>query len=180
MSDDRAATSPDAGLATFGAGCFWCLEALLRRVEGVSEAISGYMGGAAEDASYEQVCAGGTGHVEVVQARFDPERVSYDELLELFWKAHDPTTLNRQGADVGEQYRSVIFYHDHAQKAAAERSRDRQEASGVHPAPIVTAIEPASAFHPAEPYHQRYYENNPSAAYCRFVIDPKLAKLGMG
>jgi peptide-methionine (S)-S-oxide reductase len=144
--------------ATFGAGCFWGPEATFREVEGVIETAVGYMGGRVRNPTYEQVCTDRTGHAEVVQVEFDPTRVSYDTLLEVFWEIHDPTTLDRQGPDCGTQYRSAIFYHDEEQKEAAEASQRRLEASGRFEDPIVTQIVPAAEFYPAEEYHQRYYE----------------------
>lgn len=142
--------------ATFGAGCFWGIEEAFRKVEGVTAATSGYMGGHLDSPTYEDVCTDATGHAEVVQVEFDPARVSYDQLLDLFWRIHDPTTLNRQGPDVGTQYRSVIFTHDEAQHAAALASKARLQAEGRFPRPIVTEITPAAKFHRAEEYHQRY------------------------
>ena len=161
--------------ATFGAGCFWCTEALFETLEGVESVQVGYMGGAVKDPTYEQVCLGNTGHAEVAQIRFDPTKISYEELLDIFWKIHDPTSSNRQGADVGTQYRSVIFYHSDEQKKTAEQSRDGHRKK--LPDPIVTEIEPASEFYEAEGYHQDYYRNNRNAPYCRAVIAPKLEKL---
>lgn len=145
-------------LATFGAGCFWGVEAAFRRVEGVVETTVGYSGGTLANPTYKDVCTDHTGHAEAVQVRFDPAKVSYDDLLNVFWGCHDPTTLNRQGPDIGTQYRSVIFYHDAAQKAAAEESKRKLGESGRHKRPIVTEIVPAPAFYPAEEYHQRYLE----------------------
>jgi peptide-methionine (S)-S-oxide reductase len=144
--------------ATFGAGCFWGVEAAFRQVKGVTSTAVGYAGGGFEDPTYEDVCAGRTGHAEVVQVEFDPERVSYDQLLEVFWEVHDPTTANRQGPDVGSQYRSAIFAHGPEQEAAARASQARQEQAGRFGAPIVTEIAPAPAFYPAEDYHQQYME----------------------
>ncbi len=146
--------------ATFGAGCFWGVEAAFRQLPGVLEAVSGYAGGALENPTYQQVCTGSTGHAEVVQVTFDPQRTSYDDLLNVFWRMHDPTTLNRQGPDVGTQYRSAIFYHDAQQAQAARASKAALESSGAHKKPIVTQIEPATAFYPAEDYHQRYFEKH--------------------
>ena len=146
--------------ATLAAGCFWGVEAELRAVPGVIETQVGYTGGTTDHPTYEQVCSGRTGHAEAVWLRFDPERVSYEKLLDVFWKLHDPTTLNRQGPDFGSQYRSAIFFHDPAQHAAAEASRDRLAASGTYRRPIVTQIVPAAKFYPAEEYHQRYLEKN--------------------
>lgn len=161
--------------ATFGGGCFWCVEAVFERVEGVHGAVSGYAGGTKEKPTYEEVCTGRTGHAEVVQVIFDPAKVTYEQLLDLFWNAHDPTTLNRQGADVGTQYRSVIFTHSEAQRSAAERSK--KEAQKHFGDPIVTEIKPLTTLYEAEKYHQDYFDNNRSAGYCTFVIAPKLKKL---
>ncbi|MDX1523580.1 MAG: peptide-methionine (S)-S-oxide reductase MsrA [Anaerolineae bacterium] len=163
-------------VATFGGGCFWCVEAIFQDVIGVKEVVSGYAGGTVDNPTYEQVCTGTTGHAEVTQITFDPDLISYEDLLYIFWRTHDPTTLNRQGADVGTQYRSVIFYQDQAQKEAAERSKQETEASGLWPNPIVTEISPAPKFYPAEGYHQNYYRMNPNQPYCRAVIDPKVQK----
>ena len=164
-------------LATFGGGCFWCIEAVYERIEGVVAVTSGYAGGTKENPTYEEVCTGTTGHAEVVQIEYYPEQISYDELLEIFWKAHDPTTLNRQGADVGTQYRSVIMYHDEEQKERAERSM--AAASKLLGDPIVTEIVPLRTFYSAEGYHQDFYDQNPNYGYCRIVIHPKLKKLGL-
>ena len=164
-------------VATFGAGCFWCTEAILLQIEGVHSVTSGYMGGHVPRPTYDQVCAGKTGHAEVVQVQYDPARLRYEDLLAWFWKAHDPTQLNRQGNDVGTQYRSVIFYHDDDQRRAAEASKAQAGASGLFTQPIVTELAPAATFYPAEDYHQDYYRRNRAAAYCRFVIRPKLDKL---
>jgi peptide-methionine (S)-S-oxide reductase len=161
--------------ATFGAGCFWCVEAVFERIEGVQSVEAGYAGGTTANPTYEQVCTGRTGHAEVARITYDPAKVTFEELLDLFWKAHDPTTLNRQGADVGTQYRSVIFYHDERQKEAAEESKRR--AGRLFKDPIVTQIVPLTNFYPAEDYHQDYFRNNPGAPYCAFVIKPKLDKL---
>ena len=164
-------------VATLGGGCFWCLEAAFRQVRGVQEVVSGYAGGHVAHPTYEQVCTGSTGHAEVVQITFDPSVVSYETLLEIFFSIHDPTTPNRQGADVGPQYRSVIFYHSPEQQETARQVIERLEREGVWGAPIVTHVEPFRNFYPAEPYHQRYYERNPLQPYCRLVIAPKLARL---
>jgi peptide-methionine (S)-S-oxide reductase len=164
-------------LATFGAGCFWCVEAVLEQLDGVIDVQSGYMGGDVANPSYEAVCTGTTGHAEVVQIRFDPSRIAYATLLDWFWKLHDPTTLNRQGADVGTQYRSAIFVHGEAQQRVAEESRTRHQADFARP--IVTEITRASAFYAAELYHQDFYRGNRSYGYCRAVIVPKLDKLGL-
>ena len=172
-------TSPRTEVATFGAGCFWCVEAVLEQVDGVVDVASGYMGGDVPDPSYEQVCTGTTGHVEVVQVTFDPSRISYDDLLAWFWQLHDPTQVDRQGNDVGTQYRSVIFCHSEAQRAAAERSKQALATSRRYLEPIATHVESAGAFYPAEDYHQDYYRGNRGASYCRYVIAPKLDKLGL-
>ncbi len=161
--------------ATFGAGCFWCVEAIFQRLDGVQSVIPGYAGGSTVNPTYEQVCTGTTGHAEVAQITFDPSKISYEQLLTVFWEAHDPTTLNRQGADIGTQYRSVIFFHDAKQKAAAEKSLAAAQKNFENP--IVTQIEPLKAFYPAENYHQNYYKNHQNAPYCIFVIKPKLKKL---
>ncbi|MFT4176837.1 MAG: peptide-methionine (S)-S-oxide reductase MsrA [Luteolibacter sp.] len=165
-----------AEIATLGAGCFWCVEAVYRQLDGVYSVTSGYMGGAVENPTYEQICEGDTGHAEVVQVVFDPEKISFERVLAWFWELHDPTTLNRQGNDVGTQYRSAIFYHSPEQLEIARASK---EAAGKHfSQPIVTEIVPASRFYPAESYHQNYYALNKSKnPYCRFVIEPKLKKL---
>jgi peptide-methionine (S)-S-oxide reductase len=166
-------------VATFGAGCFWCVEAVLEQLDGVIDVTSGYMGGGSANPSYDQVCSGKTGHAEVVQVTFDPAKISYEKLLEWFWKLHDPTMLNRQGNDAGTQYRSVIFTHDEAQRAAAEASKKSADASGEFKEPIVTEITPAGTFYGAETYHQDYYRQNKAQSYCRYIITPKLDKLGL-
>jgi peptide-methionine (S)-S-oxide reductase len=166
-------------VATLGAGCFWCIEAVLEQIDGVLDVKSGYMGGTIANPTYEQVCSETTGHAEVVQVAFDPRRLSYEKLLEHFWKLHDPTTLNRQGNDVGTQYRSAIFYHSEAQRQAAERSKRALAEARVYPDPIVTEIVAAGPFYVAENYHQDYYRLNRRAPYCRAVIAPKLDKLGL-
>jgi peptide-methionine (S)-S-oxide reductase len=162
--------------ATFGSGCFWCTEAIFDRVEGVKSATSGYAGGTAANPTYKQVCTGTTGHAEVIQLTFNPKKISYDELLEIFWKTHDPTTLNRQGADVGTQYRSVIFYHNEEQRKKAEKYKDKLNKAEIWEDPIVTQIVPFTNFYPAEDYHQEYYTNNPDQSYCSLVITPKVEK----
>ncbi|HEX9767632.1 MAG TPA: peptide-methionine (S)-S-oxide reductase MsrA [Kiloniellales bacterium] len=154
--------------ATFAAGCFWGVEATFRAVDGVVETVVGYTGGKTANPSYEEVCTGRTGHAEAVQLQFDPARVSYDELLGAFWALHDPTTLNRQGPDVGTQYRSAIFVHDAAQEAAATASKERLQQSGRHRRPIVTEIVPAGAFYRAEDYHQQYFDKSPRR-FCRLI-----------
>jgi len=161
--------------ATFGGGCFWCIEAVFESLPGVRSVVSGYAGGRKPNPTYKEVCSGATGHAEVVQIEFDPSVVSYPELLRVFWEAHDPTTLNRQGPDVGTQYRSVIFYHDEAQRIAAAKSK--AEMASRRGRVVVTELAPFTAFYPAEPYHQDYYRNNPQQPYCRMFIQPKLEKL---
>jgi peptide-methionine (S)-S-oxide reductase len=162
--------------ATFGTGCFWCTEAVFERLNGVHSVASGYSGGTVDNPTYEEVCNGTTGHAEVIQITYDPEVVTYDELLEVFWKTHDPTTLNRQGNDVGSQYRSIIFYHSEEQKQLAEKYKEELDNSGVWVNPIVTEIFPLTKFYEAENYHQDYYTNNPNQGYCTFVITPKIEK----
>jgi peptide-methionine (S)-S-oxide reductase len=164
-------------IATFGSGCFWCTEAVFKQMRGVQKVVSGYSGGAVPNPTYEAVCRGDTGHAEVVQVTFDPAVVSYPELLEVFWRSHDPTTKNRQGNDVGTQYRSVIFYHSDRQKQLAERYRQKIDEARVFAAPVVTEIEPFASFYAAEGYHQDYYANNPRQPYCSAIIGPKLDKL---
>ena len=161
-------------VATFGGGCFWCMEAEFQKVPGVVHVTSGFAGGHTENPTYKQVCGGDTGHAEVTQIEFDPKKVSYEKLLDYFWDAHDPTTLNRQGADTGTQYRSVILYSSDAQKAAAEKSK--AAAKGRFKDPIVTEIVPLTKFYKAEDYHQNYYNDNPEQGYCQVVIKPKLEK----
>jgi peptide-methionine (S)-S-oxide reductase len=159
---------------TLGAGCFWCIEAIYQDVKGVHSVVSGYMGGHVKNPTYEQVCNGDTGHAEVAQIKFDPGVISFEDLLYIFWQTHDPTTLNRQGGDIGTQYRSAIFYHNDEQKQIAEKSK--AEASKLFSNPIVTEITPASEFYKAENYHQNFYKLNPNQPYCRAVIDPKVRK----
>jgi len=162
--------------ATLGGGCFWCLETAYGQLKGVESVTSGYAGGSVADPSYEQVCTGKTGHAEVVQVRFDPEVVTFPDLLNIFFSIHDPTTLNRQGGDVGTQYRSVIFWHSDAQRAAGEAAIGEISKAGIWAAPIVTEVAPLTAFYPAEQYHQGYFGRNPAQPYCQVVIAPKLAK----
>jgi peptide-methionine (S)-S-oxide reductase len=163
-------------IATLGGGCFWCLEAVFEGLEGVASVESGYMGGQTVDPTYEDVCSGRTGHAEVVQVAFDPAVVSFAEILEVFFVVHDPTTLNRQGNDVGAQYRSAVFYHTPVQKTAADAVIARLNGAKLWNAPIVTEVTPAAAFYPAEAYHQRYYATNPYQPYCQFVVAPKVQK----
>ena len=162
-------------VATLAGGCFWCLEAVFDQLRGVESVVSGYAGGRVPNPSYEAVCAGVTGHAEVVQVTFDPAQVSFRELLEVFFTIHDPTTLNRQGADVGTQYRSAIFTHSDEQAQTAREVIRDLEAEGVWESPIVTQVEPAKAFYPAESYHQEYYARNPRQGYCQIVIAPKVS-----
>jgi peptide-methionine (S)-S-oxide reductase len=163
--------------ATLAAGCFWCVEAIFSRLRGVEQVIPGYAGGTVPDPGYREVCSGTTGHAEAVQITFAPEEISFAELLEVFWRSHDPTTSDRQGADVGNQYRSAIFYHDENQRELAERSKRQAEEAGFWPDPIVTEIVPYTNFYIAERHHQDYYRLNPDQFYCRMVIDPKIRKL---
>ncbi len=162
--------------ATFGSGCFWCTEAFFERLNGVKNVVSGYAGSKIENPTYEQVSTGTTGAVEVCQIAFDPTVISYEELLKVFWEVHDPTTLNRQGNDIGPQYRSVIFFHNTQQEALAKEYKDRVDKSGAWDKPVVTAIEPFSNFYTAENYHQDYYINNMRQPYCQYVIKPKMDK----
>jgi len=160
--------------ATFAGGCFWCTEAIFERLKGVESVTSGYTGGDMDNPSYEAVSSGNTGHAEAIQVVFDPTVIPYEKLLEVFWKTHDPTTLNQQGNDVGTQYRSAIFYHSDEQRKQAEASRERAQAE--HDDPIVTDIKPFQKFYTAEEYHQKYYDQNPTVGYCQIVIDPKVQK----
>ncbi|MEJ2748179.1 MAG: peptide-methionine (S)-S-oxide reductase MsrA [Anaerolineae bacterium] len=163
-------------LATLGGGCFWCLEAVYLELQGVKKVVSGYAGGSVRNPSYRLVCTGTTGHAEVVQLTYDPEQISFREILEVFFTIHDPTTLNRQGADVGTQYRSAIFYHDEDQCQIAEEMIAELDAAGIWPNPIVTEVTPLDVFYEAEDYHQDYYRQNGHQPYCRIVISPKVAK----
>ncbi|MGN6493025.1 MAG: peptide-methionine (S)-S-oxide reductase MsrA [Agriterribacter sp.] len=163
-------------IATFGNGCFWCTEAIFQQLKGVSKVTSGYSGGHVENPTYEEVCSKTTGHAEAIQIEFDPAVITYDELLEVFWQTHDPTTLNRQGNDVGPQYRSVVFYHNETQKKKAEEYKAALDKSGAFSKPIVTFIEPFKNFYAAEDYHQNYFKLNGRAPYCQFVIKPKVEK----
>jgi methionine-S-sulfoxide reductase len=170
------ATQPGLDQVTFGSGCFWCTEAFFSELKGVKSAVSGYSGGRVANPSYKLVCTGTTGHAEVVQVTYDPAEISFAELLAVFWQTHDPTTLNAQGADVGTQYRSAIFYHTDEQRAEAERFKQKLDESGAFRGPIVTEITKFDKFYPAEDDHQQYYAENPRAPYCRAVIRPKMAK----
>ena len=166
----------DLKTATFGSGCFWCTEAIFELVEGVSDVVSGYAAGDTKNPTYKEVTSGTTNHAEVVSITYDPSIISYLELLEIFWRTHDPTTLNRQGADVGTQYRSIILYHDSEQKRLSEETLKKLDESGAWNSPIVTKIEKLENFYPAEQYHQNYYELNPNNSYCSYVISPKIDK----
>jgi peptide-methionine (S)-S-oxide reductase len=163
-------------VAILGAGCFWCVEAVFEELQGVESVESGYTGGTVEEPTYKQICTGNTGHAEVARITFDPAVVTFKEILEVFWKTHDPSTLNRQGADVGTQYRSAVFYLSESQKETAEHYKKRLNESGAYTAPIITEITRAGKYYPAENYHQDYYLQNPEQGYCRYVIQPKLEK----
>lgn len=176
MNKENTTNREGLMLATFGSGCFWCTEAIFQNVDGVEKVVSGYAGGKVKNPTYKEVTSGLTGHAEVVQLTYDPAKISYDELLEIFWQTHDPTTLNRQGADVGTQYRSVVFYHDEDQKKLAEKYKRKLEEAGAFDRPIVTEIVGYDNFYKAEDYHQNYYNLNGNAPYCTFVIQPKLEK----
>jgi peptide-methionine (S)-S-oxide reductase len=177
MSASIVPTTETIDTATFGTGCFWCTEALFEQLNGVLKVTSGYSGGHVNNPSYKAVCEGTTGHAECVQVQYEPNKISYDELLEVFWQVHDPTTLNRQGADVGTQYRSVVFFHNAEQKQKAEHYKTELEKSGAFPKPIVTEIASFTKFYPAEDYHQEYYANNKNTnPYCAVVIRPKMEK----
>ncbi len=161
---------------TFGTGCFWCSQAIFERVKGVVSAEAGYSGGKVSHPTYEEVCQGNTGYAEVVRVVYNPDEISLEKLLEIFWKIHNPTTLNRQGGDVGTQYRSVIFYHNTEQRQLAQAYREKLNKAGIWPGPVITEISPFKNFYPAEKYHQEYYGKNPAAGYCQFVITPKIEK----
>lgn len=176
MHQSKSGEKDTMETATFGAGCFWCVEAVFQEVDGVESVVSGYSGGARPDPTYGSVSTGATGHAEACQITYDPKKVTYAELLEIFWKTHDPTTKDRQGADVGTQYRSVIFTHNEEQKKLAEHYRAELEKAKIYDDPIVTEIVPFKAFYKAEAYHQDYYSSNPDQGYCRLVIQPKIEK----
>ena len=163
-------------IATFGAGCFWCVEACFSELKGVKQVLSGYMGGVTKNPTYKEVCTGNTGHAEVAQIVFNPEEITYEELLEVFWFVHDPTTLNRQGNDVGTQYRSVVFFHSEQQRELAEFYKKKLDESGAYAKPIVTEISAAEEFYVAEDYHQGYFNDNPNQPYCAAVVRPKVEK----
>ena len=171
MNDDMTET------ATFANGCFWCTEAVFKRLKGVKSVLPGYAGGTVKDPSYDQVCAGNTGHAESIQIKFDPKVLPFEKILDIFWHTHDPTTLNRQGNDIGTQYRSAIFFHNEKQKEIAEKSKKDLEDKGVYKNSIVTEITPIKDFYVAEDYHKDYYDNHQDAPYCNYVIDPKIHKL---
>lgn len=176
-SSEEKAYTPPVHSATIGGGCFWCIEAVFERIPGILSAISGYAGGSRSNPTYEEVCSGSTGHAEVVQVTYDPGKIEYREILELFWRAHDPTTVNRQGADVGTQYRSIVLYHNEEQKKIAEQMK--KELSKDYDRSVVTEIVPLTIFYPAEEYHQDYYDKHSGAGYCQVVIRPKLKKLNL-
>ncbi len=171
-----ATTNANLDTATFGTGCFWCTEAVFQQLQGVEKVTSGYSGGTVVNPTYKQVCTGTTGHAECLNIVYDTTKITFDELLEVFWQVHDPTTLNRQGADAGTQYRSVVFYHNDEQKTKTEKYKAALDKSGAWDNPIVTTLEKFAVFYPAEDYHQNYYINNPEQGYCQFVIRPKVEK----
>jgi len=175
-SNPSGSTPLTLDTATFGTGCFWCTEAVFQQLEGVEKVTSGYSGGHVANPTYEEVCSKTTGHAECLNIVYDSSKISFDELLEVFWQVHNPTTLNRQGADAGPQYRSVVFYHNEEQKAKTEKYKAELDKSGAWDNPIVTTLEKFDVFYPAEAYHQNYYNNNTSQGYCQFVIRPKLEK----
>lgn len=174
--DENNVDTANTEIATFGTGCFWCTEAVMESLEGVKKVVSGYSGGHDSNPNYKEVCTGNTGHAECVEVTYDPKVITYAELLEAFFRSHDPTSLNRQGNDVGTQYRSVIFYHNDEQKQLAETAKTELDKSGAYGKPIVTEITKSQKFYPAEDYHQNYFANNPEQGYCAFVIAPKLDK----
>ena len=177
MAETENNTQQEIEQATFGAGCFWCVEAVFERLEGVIDVQAGYAGGNSENPTYEEVCTGKSGHAEVIRIDYDPSIIRFEKLLDVFWKSHDPTTLNQQGADVGTQYRSAIFYHSEKQKILAQKSRESTAEINLYPDPIVTEISPLTIFYIAESYHQDYYKMNQNAPYCQLVIGPKLENL---
>jgi len=174
---DAIAKPGTTEIATFANGCFWCTEAVFQQLDGVVKVESGYSGGQVAHPTYKQVCTGTTGHAECLNIEYDPQKISFQELLEVFWKTHDPTTLNQQGNDIGPQYRSVIFYHNEKQKELAKEYKQKLDSAGAFDAPIVTAIEPFTVFYKAENYHQNYYNENGEEPYCRLVIKPKVDKV---
>jgi peptide-methionine (S)-S-oxide reductase len=176
LLDEKAEASPKTALATFGGGCFWCTEAVFLELRGVKKVVSGYTGGRSPNPTYKDVCTGLTGHAEVIQIEFDPKQITFEQLLDVFFHTHDPTTKNRQGADVGTQYRSAVFFHDEQQKEAATKVIAELDKSGDFENPIVTTLEEMKTFYPAEDYHQNYFALNSGEGYCRVVISPKLEK----
>ncbi|MFM8325656.1 MAG: peptide-methionine (S)-S-oxide reductase MsrA [Pirellulaceae bacterium] len=176
QGDGKKSEGKSMELATVGGGCFWCVEAVFQRLEGVTKVVSGYAGGQTENPNYKQVCTGLTGHAEVCQITYDPSIVSFDEILEVFWQTHDPTTLNRQGNDVGTQYRSVVYYHSPEQKEKAEHYMKKLDEAKIFKNPIVTEISPLPKFYPAEDYHQNYFNDNPDQPYCQAVVKSKVDK----
>ncbi len=176
LSDEAAKKSSGKSVATFGGGCFWCTEAVFLRLKGILKVTSGYTGGIVPNPTYEEVCKGTTGHAEVIQVEYDPKVISFEQLLDVFFHTHDPTTLNRQGADTGTQYRSAVFYHDETQKVAAQKAIDELNRSGDFDSPIVTKLEKLTVFYPAEDYHQDYFKQNPGNPYCQVVVGPKVSK----
>jgi peptide-methionine (S)-S-oxide reductase len=175
-AEELAGRTDGLARATFGTGCFWCTEAVFQQLKGVEAVVSGYSGGHVKNPTYDDICGGDTGHAEVIHITSDPEIISYAELLEVFWRTHDPTTLNRQGNDVGPQYRSAIFYHSDVQRAQAEHYKKLVDEAGAFDGPIVTEIAQFTVFYPAEDYHQNFYRDNPGQSYCSFVVRPKLEK----
>jgi len=183
MAEEANLSTPDpqgvpakVAVVTFGAGCFWCTEAVFLRLDGVTAVESGYAGGFVKNPTYDAVCAGETGHAEVCRISYNPDKIGFDELLKVFWMTHNPTTLNQQGADIGTQYRSVVFHHDETQKELALKLKKELDESGAFPAPIVTEISPLKEYYKAEAYHQNYFEQNPFQGYCQAVVRPKIAK----
>jgi peptide-methionine (S)-S-oxide reductase len=176
MAETDQTAPANRELATFGTGCFWCTEAVFQQLKGVEKVVSGYTGGKLPNPTYEDICTGLTGHAEVIQITFDPAVITFSELLEAFWYSHDPTTLNRQGNDVGTQYRSAVFYHNDVQRREAEHYKKQLDDSAAYSSPIVTEITAATTFYPAEQYHQNYYNDNPRQGYCSYIIRPKLEK----
>lgn len=175
--NEKTKNKDKMALATFGGGCFWCTEAVFEQFDGVEKVVSGYAGGFLPDPTYKDICSGLTGHAEVIQVTYDPSKVSYPRLLEAFWQSHDPTTLNRQGNDIGTQYRSIILYHDQEQKEIAEDAMRKLDAAKIFRTPIVTEIAPLTTFYPAERKHQNFYQSNKGMRYCEAVIEPKLKKI---
>ena len=177
MNNSNNNNNDSTEMATLASGCFWCSEAIFKRLKGIKSVLAGYAGGMVKNPSYDQVCTGKTGHAESIQIEFDPKVIPFEKILHIFWHTHNPTTLNRQGNDVGTQYRSAIFYHNKKQKEIAEKSKKELEKEGAYKEPIITEITPFSNFYVAEDYHKNYYENNQDAPYCNFIIDPKVNKL---